>query len=363
MIFIPHSYPNKFYNGINHPDLYLWDAWSYYDEREIHLYCLALSRLKNDGTALEPHERNDYPFHVRHFTSADNGLSWQDQGCFLKPDQVPNFDIKTIWSGSVKPMPNGDKLVGFTGLEKGDDKLRYRQYIAFAISKDGYTVHHFNDTILSSPSTDWQKIIDKGYYLDELNRIGHMDGEENGPIMAWRDPFVFYDKNEELNMFWAAKTAPRVGVMARVTVADINDVEHTTTLHPPISVPDQDQFTQLEVPKILFDDVSNTYYLMISTCNRIYENQPDSEINKEVRLYKSSSLNGPWQSLGDKILDTEHLFGATVLKSDFKNNRLLCMAPYTEKAEQSKQLTFAPVFYIDLNTLKVEFLNTQETKI
>lgn len=352
---IPGAYEKKFVDGIRHPYLFLWDSWSYVEDNIIHLYCLAISRLKPNGDELKPHERNDFPFHIRHFTSIDEGLSWKDDGCFLSPEDVSNLNFKTIWSGSVSPMPNGKKLVAYTGLENLDSDFRYRQNIAIGTSNDGYTVNQIYNEPLSSPSRDWKKIIDKGYYLDAVDNLGSNNGENGGPIMSWRDPFIFYDKDETLNLFWAAKVGPRIGAMARATVISNGKNFSIGELHPPITVPDFNEFTQLEVPKVLFDKGNERYYLVISSCNRLYENQPDSEISKEVRLYTSNYINGPWESLGDKILGKQHLFGLTVLKTDFKNNRLLCIAPYTELAEDNLMLTFPPVFYIYLDPLRVEF--------
>ena len=115
---IPPPYNHKFNNGIRHPLLHLWDSWSYMDADIMHLYCLAVSRLKPDGTPLRPMERNDFPFHIRHFTSDNVGKSWKDEGCFLKRDALSkNFNFYTIWSGSVDVLPDGRKLVAFTALE------------------------------------------------------------------------------------------------------------------------------------------------------------------------------------------------------------------------------------------------------
>jgi len=115
---IPPPYVEKFKNGINHPQLYLWDAWSYLEVDVMHLYCLAVARLKSDGTPLQPMERNDHPFHIRHFTSVDNGISWKDEGCFLNPKkELKKLNGYTVWSGSVEGLPNGEKLAAITVLE------------------------------------------------------------------------------------------------------------------------------------------------------------------------------------------------------------------------------------------------------
>ncbi|WP_299337894.1 hypothetical protein [uncultured Psychroserpens sp.] len=350
-------YQKNFINGIRHPHLYLWDSWSYVEDNTIHLYCLAISRHKINGEELNPNERNDFPFHIRHFISKDNGISWKDEGCFMSPQDISSLNYRTIWSGSVELLPNGKKLVAYTGLENIDSGRDFLQSIAIGISNNGFTVDSVYDKVLSSPIRDWKEITEKGYYLDIKDQLGSNLGEEGGPIMSWRDPFIFHDKNGELNLFWAAKVKPRVGAIARATLKAVGDFFEIEQLHTPVTVPDKDDFTQLEVPKVLYDDHKDCYYLIISSCNRLYENQPDSEIKKEMRLYTSKHIDGPWTSLGDKILGEEHLFGLTVLRSDFKNNRLLCIAPYTEAADKDLMLSFAPVFYIYLNPLRVEFLN------
>ena len=114
---IPPPYAGEFANGICHPLLYLWDSWSYIEHDIMHLYCLALSRLKPDGSPIKPIERNDFPFHIRHFTSKNNGQTWKDEGCFLEAANLSEkLNNYTIWSGSVEVLDDGKKLIAFTGL-------------------------------------------------------------------------------------------------------------------------------------------------------------------------------------------------------------------------------------------------------
>ena len=354
---IPPAYTIEFENGIRHPLLYLWDAWSYREASTLHLYCLAVSRLKSDGTPLPPIERNDFPFHIRHFTSKNNGRRWKDEGCFLEPGAFTHLhDYYTIWSGSVEMLPDQSKLVAFTGLAQVDTAHKFIQNIALAISKDGYVVDEIQKKAISSPSRDWQEITNTGYYLDRPGNLGSNDGENKGPILAWRDPFVFLDNKGQVNLFWGGKVTPTKGALVRAVVNKTGEGYEMAKLFPPVTVPDGNEFTQLELPKVLYDKKRDLYYLIISSCNRIYEGQPDSEVDKGVRIYKSKSLDGPWESMGNKILGPENLFGPTVLDADFENNRLLCIAPYTDAAEDSLSLTFSPVFYVYLNTLEVEFL-------
>lgn len=354
---IPDAFQEIFVNGIRHPYLYLWDSWSYIEDNITHLYCLAVLRKKPNGDDMNPNERNDYPFHVRHFTSNDDGLSWKDEGCFLKLDDIAKLNYRTIWSGSVKPLRNGKKLVAYTGIENKDSNHNFLQNIALAISEDGHNINGVDDTSFSSPVKDWKEITEKGYYLDAIDNLGSNKGEKDGPIMSWRDPFIFYDKDDSLNLFWAAKVGPRSSAMARATLKSKGDLFSIEELHAPITVPDIEEFTQLEVPKVLYNELKDQYYLVISSCDRLYENQPEAEVSKNVRLYTSKDINGPWKSIGNKILGEQNLFGVTILRTDFENNRLLCIAPYTENAKTEDVLSFAPTFYIYLDSLRVEFLD------
>ena len=356
-ISIPTPHNKLFKDGIRHPLLYLWDAWSYVESDVIHLYCLALSRLKLDGTPLLPKERNDYPFHVRHFTSRDEGKTWKDEGCFLSPETwSKESNHYTVWSGSIEALSNGEKLTAFTALERMYPNHDFLQNIALAISNDGFTIDQIIDMNMSSPFRDWEEITKKGYYFDSRDKLGSNEGEEGGPILSWRDPFIFINNDGKINLFWGAKESPTKSALVRAELEEDKNGYKMTKLFPPKTVPGGEGFTQLELPKVLYDEERKLYYLMISTCNRLYEGQSDQEVDKRVRIYVSDSLDGEWEVLNDNIFGGKNLFGPTVLKTDFKNNQLLCIAPYTEAVENDLCLTFSSVFTIQLDTLKVEFL-------
>lgn len=351
---IPPAYKDIFENGIRHPQLYLWDAWSYCENEVIHLYCLAVNRLKEDGTILDASLRNAYPFHVRHFTSKDEGKTWKDEGCFMQPTiGEGKHDSRTIWSGSIELLPNGKKLVAYTGIYQINEDMCFLQNMALATSNDGFEINQKANEPLTCPKRDWSEITDSGFYLSSLDMLGHKDGENNGPILAWRDPFIFLDENKHVHLFWAAKISSHKNAMAHALLEKDGDLYKIAKLFSPITLPDGEDFTQLELPKVYYDAKKKLYYLIISTCNRLYEGQSDDEVDKSLRLYNSSSLEGLWQPCGEDgsgILKGSNLFGLTVLKTDFENNRLLCIAPYTDAAPNELSFTFSNAFYIELNS-------------
>lgn len=356
---IPPPFPDPLVNGIRHPDLYLWDAWSFLDpDGTLHLYSLAVSRSKADGSPLEPGQRNSFPFHIRHFTSDDDGQRWTDRGSLLAPRDDPAApDALTIWSGSVEPLPDGKVLLAYTGLYDSGPEHCFVQNLILALT-DGSRVTARAEAPILCPRRDWQMITQAGYYLSDPDSLGHKDGEGGGPIMAWRDPFIFIDRDGAIHLFWSVKTNPAEGAMGHATLRREGDSFHLDQLHPPITLPDSAQFTQFELPKLYPDPASGGYILIGSTCSRRHENQPDSEVEKMLRVYHANSLDGPWQPYAGQdsaLKGLDFLFGMTVLRSEGQGKRLLCMAPYTDVVDADRRLTFAPRFHLDLETMTPAF--------
>lgn len=348
-----------FENGIVHPDLWLWDSWTAELDGKVHLYCLALSRRNSEGGAIAPADRNDYPFHIRHFTSADGGDSWQDQGAYLTPHETADGAFeRNVWSGCMVARAEQDWLCGFTGIRAGKENQPFLQTICIGQSTSGYRLDSLPQTALSCPVRDYDQIRAAGYYLPAKELLGNKDGEEGGPILAWRDPFIVQESSGKLEVFWSAKVSPFRGAVAHATVTETCDGFQIETLHPPIELPDANSFTQAEVPKLHYHQKSATWFLMISACDRINEEQPADEVTKVLRLYKSSALRGPWTSAfdgGESLVPiSEHLFGASILTTGPSAEHLTIIAPYTEYADAKKQLTFSPKVTINLRRAVAE---------
>ncbi len=348
---IPDAHPEPFRIGIRHPDLWLWDSWCYAKDGEWHLYCLALSKTDGSGNTILPHDRNDYQFHIRHFIGTDNGQSWKDVGVFQTPGVTPNgYYDRNIWSGSALPLSENRIAFGFTGIREVAADRPFLQSIGLAISMDGMSAEHIQPEPLSCPLRDYDMITSLGYYLGPKDILGHNIGEEGGPILAWRDPFLFQVPDGSLQAVWSAKKSPTEGVMAHATLIETETGFEIETLHPPVSFKDSDLFTQAEVPKIYFDTKTTDYFCVLAACDRLYEGQNDYEVSKVTRLYRADSLKGPWapyKKSGSRLPGLTHLFGGSIIEVDFSARVMTMLAPYTEMADDDIQLTFAPPIKID----------------
>ena len=349
---IPAAAELVFRNGISHPDLWLWDSWSLRVGDHIHLYCLALGKTADNGAPIKPHDRNDHSFHVRHFVSRNKGQSWVDEGHVASPGQLSDrSDSHNIWSGSVTLLDRGQYLFMHTGISQPAPDRPFLQSLNATLTDDPGAKMGREQMALSCALRDYDAITDAGYYLGPRAQIGSAEGEDGGPILAWRDPFTFVDTDGTIHMFHSAKTAPRTPAVAHAILSVANETLALKKLLPPLELPDADQYTQAEVPKIYHDQKRDLYYMLISACDRLCEGQPDDEVSKLHRLYKSTSLYGPWapyHKAGSLVPGLSGLFGGSVLSTNFDTGDFTFIAPYTEMVTEHQQLTFATVRRVNI---------------
>lgn len=347
---IPAAYPSAFTDGIKHPQLWLWDSWVHREVDTLHLYCLALARQDASGASITPHQFNDYPFHYRHFSSEDDGHTWYDQGVVLTPGCLGDgSDSGNVWSGGVHPLPSERVLFAYTGISHASAR---RQFVQSIIISEGNASgpNALPTQAQSHPIRDREAILAAGYYLPDAEQIGSNDGEDGGPILAWRDPHIFEDSTGTLHCLWSAKVGPTEPAVAHAILKK-SESGWVTHLQPPILLPDADEYTQSEVPKLCRDGETGDLLMMISSCDRISEQQPDSEITKNLRLYRSESVRGPWKPAsehGSIIQGLEHHFGASFIDPVAKRYTVQLVSPYTVKAGENA-MTFAPIRRVDLS--------------
>lgn len=339
-------------NGILHPDLWLWDAWTLKIGHTLNLYCLALARTDDLGQATSASVRNDYRFHIRHFASLDNGASWSDFGALAWPGMLADgSDGRNIWSGSVLQLRDGRTIHGFTGIRARDNEHPFVQSASIRTFDGDGRAQGGTGVAFTCSERDYEKILQAGYFLGPKAALGHKDGEDGGPILCWRDPFLFEDLDGALYAFLAAKRGPLESAIAQIAIEEKDGEFVQKEILPPIELPDRGEFTQAEVPKIYFDTVQQQYFLLISSTDRLRESQPDSEVTKEHRLYVSDSLRGPWKPFSDagsRLIGLDGLFGASIIDADFRSGDITFIGPYSEMVDATKQLSFAPPITLNI---------------
>lgn len=348
-VVIPAAHPVSFKGKIKHPQLWLWDSWVYRDGNTLNLYCLALARQDRFGNPITPDHFNDHPFHYRRFRSADDGRSWRDEGAVLLPGQMgDSSDAGNVWSGGVHQLSSGKVLFAYTGISHASARRQFVQSIILA-EGDASGPSEFPTVAQSHPIRDREPILEAGYYLPEIDDIGSNDGEDGGPILAWRDPHIFEDESGTLHCLWSAKVGPTEPAVAHA-ILEKQKQTWVTHLQPPIHLPDAQQYTQSEVPKLCLDEASGELLMMISSCDRLSEQQPDSEITKNLRLYRSKRIRGPWTSVfdhGSLVEGLDHHFGASFIDPLARESRVRLVSPYTVKADDNA-MTFAPIRTVSL---------------
>ena len=319
----------------------------------MHLYCLAVNRIKDNGEPLLASDRNNYHFHIRHFVSSDKGLCWMDKGAFQRAAMVADgHDARNVWSGSILPLDESRLLAAYTGIREAGEDHPFVQNLAVGISTTGDTIIKASGQVLLCPVRDEIMIRAAGYYLSDRAEIGAKGGEAGGPILAWRDPYVFKDASGQLNLAWAAKSTATTPALGLASVIENGSGFAIDKLLPPVALPDDHLFSQFELPKIYFDDVKQRYLLIAATTTRESESQSDEDVVKKIRLYVAENFAGPWRAGGvasSEIFSLDTLFGMTVISADFTEQKILCMAPFTEAASIDDALSFAPVVEIDIS--------------
>lgn len=347
-----------FRNGIRHPALWLWDTWTCRVGDELSLFTLALTRTQANGQAIAPGDRNNFPFHVRRFSSTDDGASWRDRGAYLRPsgDAAGGVMAHNVWSGCA--TRDGDKLLfGFTGVRQPCATRPFVQSICVVRAPLDFSPPDPDEIfVISDPVADYDAIVSKGYYLGPRDRLGNAKGEDGGPILAWRDPFFLIRDTRTIDAFWSAKTGPTGPAVAHARLSR-REGGFDVDLRGPIRLPDSEAFTQAEVPKIYHDEGQDLFYMLVSACNRLREGQPDSEVSKELRLYVSGAPLGDWRPYrydGSIIPGLDGLFGASLADCDFAAGAGTLIAPYTEMVEPDIQLTVAQPRRIALTARETE---------
>lgn len=353
---VPARAPEPFTNGIRHPECYLWDAWSCRLGDTIYLFTLAVNRRDANGELVSPSCRASSRFHIRQFASSDGGSSWKDLGAFQQAGTSGDgHDTRNIWSGSVLSRNVGDDVwAAYTSIHEVDAAHPFVQCLAVGRGTAGGAFEVGSGNVLLCPITDGERIEAAGYFIDRTAGLGGVSGEAGGPIMAWRDPFLFRTFDGELLMAWAAKRKNGEPAMGLAILKEENEQLAVETLLPPVALPDAEEFTQFEIPKIYLDRVNSRYVLITATTDRRSEAQEGSEIAAVIRVYHAPSASGPWLPGGTEssvLAGADNYFGMTVLQTCDDREQFISIAPLTDQAAIDNVLTVSPRFSLDINSI------------
>ena len=195
-----------------------------------------------------------------HIVSKDL-IKWETQVPAFGVSDISHFDDSGIWTMHIIEHENRYWMF-YTGLNR---RIYFQQKIGLAISQD-LTLNNWKrykkNPILSADSSYYQTDDD----------------------MAWRDPFVVFDKkSNQWLMFIAAKNKDGKkdtrGCIGLAVSEDLINWE----VKPPILEPRK--FFEMECPVVQF--INNAYYLFVSVSN-----------DYRVYVYKADNLLGTYEALG-----------------------------------------------------------------
>jgi hypothetical protein len=337
---------------------YIWDNWIVADNGKLHRYALSAS-----STEYKPQERHGYAY-LRYAFSEDGKKTWHDKGAVLeKSDAIPLNNESylwpnlVIWSGSAllhqDRMGNKEFILFFTGRSQEDEKIEdLFQRIGVATSKNG---QDFTIKAIFSPE---DQCFTSQKAENTCKTICYDITDDDGIIMAWRDPYVFQDKNnpQKWHMIFAAKSKdgcgairPTVGHAVAETKENESLIEVEWQLQRPFELPQY--YRQLEIPNIIYR--KGKYYLFVST-----QNNPRMTSNEEkeaaYRGYVAENITGPWKLVygdTDKIYG-HNIYGITVFEN--QNGNYAAVGFYSEETKCA--LTGTPLIKICWNGEMPKFI-------
>jgi len=320
-------------NIIQSPDFYVWDNWGFQaQDGRTHIYAQYCPK----ASCPAPEDRY-WQAEIHHFYSDDGGKTWFDGGTALAINPDPNaFDSYVIWSGSTLPLEDGRVLMAYTGLKAPqpdavpEGRRFAQQSVGLAISDDGgYCFTRFDNPLISAV-LQYEELRQLGYYFGPKETLGMID-EPDGTFMTLRDPFLMMEDGI-LQIFFGAKTSVFIegqeiikNAIGHACIPDLNRLDQRVICQP-ICFSNETDFNQCELPNIFRR--GEYYYLIVSATMLHYIGEPDTDVDKTVRIYRSKMIDSGWEPFGSDgqhiILDNkrDHLYGLNILYDASQSTRL-----------------------------------------
>lgn len=290
---------------IQSEEFYIWDNWGFVDSTGVlHIY----AQYCEKALCQCPEDRY-WQVHIEHFVSRDQGKTFLHCGPAIEKSQEQDaFDAYNIWSGCAIPLDGDCVLALYTGLQLSREPLaNNRKYalqsIGASFSRDGgYTFEKMKEPLIS-PVRDYELLQEKGYYLGPKDTLGAID-DPDGTFMCLRDPEVFKE-GHKYHIVFGAKAQVIVdgqsvirNAVGHAIIEDIDDFQKIQ-IQKPLFIACENDYNQLELPGLFL--WGEQYFLVISTTQLAYLGQSDLEVDKTVRIYRSTQLlDGKWQPFGQE---------------------------------------------------------------
>lgn len=336
----PPAVDTVFIGLINHPTIYIWDAWVWEEKGQLNLYTLASPRAFYESGDVDIQTQRDHlPHHWRQFFSTDGGLSWHDLGPVFAP-RVGDADVhdsRSIWTGSVLPYQQ-ELLATFTGIRQTTNDYPFIQSIGLAkFDKESKKFVRLSNEALTCPLRDYDLIRSKGYHLAALDQIGKDEPEEGGfCITAWRDASMVIDQQQQIHLLWSAKSSTRSPHEAVIGHGILHNplTDPKLELLEPIYLPESQEFTQAEVPQILWVPELDHYILMVSTTNSSPQQAPE-DFRSNVFLYLSKTIEGDWQKIDNLLTEQDHRYPGVLVSAAYRPESSELVVRFTAPNDRS----------------------------
>jgi len=234
---------------------YLWDNWiadSRKYDKKMHRYSLCAPKIDKNGKHYGPNDRHDNAY-VRHSYSIDDGKTWCDTGASFSSQMIEKVG-KMLWSGCcvIKEETNLDQTYSYimciTASSKDEKTGNYIQKIGISLSNDG---------------EKWSSIE---ICCEYQNVYGYDMTNEDGEGYCWRDPYLYYDYNNDKkwHLFWGAKKRTENNKLIAVighAICKNNELFNEWEICPGIELPLN--YGQAELPVIYY---YHNYYYMFVCC-------------------------------------------------------------------------------------------------